>query len=127
MASVQPPATGGGTEGDDEACLTEGWSSSDIGRAAKRPALQRDKFALPRDIIAKVLSFLDSKDRLRTRLVCKEWASVNKETGWECVNLRFLPDPPRDGVRDQATLFRRAEARARWLADQNHTVVRSSG
>lgn len=123
MASVQPPAKGGGTEGDDEEWHTDG-STSDIGRLAKRPALRRDKFVLPRDIIAKVISFLDPKDRLRTRLVCKEWAGVNRETGWEYVNLRFLPDPPRDGVRDEATLFRRAEARARWLRDQNHTLVR---
>ena len=101
-------------DSDDEDC-----SSNVKRRCAESLTLD----SLSEDLVAKVLAELDTKDRLRARFVHTSWSRTVKVTGWERINLRFVPDPPRDGLRDEGNLYRRAEARARWLVQQNLSQV----
>jgi hypothetical protein len=99
-----------------ETCPSSGGSFE---RTPKRLCLWKPLDSLTEDLLAKILSELDTKDRLRARFVCTPWSLLIKTTGWGRINLRFVPDPPRDGLRDEGNLYRRAEVRARWLVQQN--------
>eukprot|EP00884_Botryococcus_braunii_P016210 jgi/Botrbrau1/3272/Bobra.174_1s0040.1 len=108
-------------DNDDESCIER----EPLPVRATKGSFDRSGLdRVSEDILGRILSLLDTKERLRARFVCKAWASAVHSTGWERVNLRFIPDPPRDGLRDERTLYKRADARGRWLSQQNPLMVR---